>query len=109
MVFPYDNETTLNSGSVILACSAAKTFISPNIGTVKDFSDKTLFYTYDYSDEQDHIEKLAGMLRKAYDDFIENRKILVEKGQKLKKYMMEKHCTEVLAKIFKEELFTELN
>lgn len=109
MVFPYDNETTLNSGSVILACSAAKTFISPNIGTVKDFSDKTLFYTYDYSDEQDHIEKLAVMLRKAYDDFIENRKILVEKGQKLKQYMMEKHSTEVLAKIFKEELFTELN
>ena len=109
LVFPYDNETTLNSGSIILACSAGKTFIAPKIGTVKDFPDDSLFYGYEYKDEQEHIEKLTEMMTRAYNDFCNDKNHFLEKGKKLKEYMKENNSLEVLAKIFKEKLFIESN
>ena len=109
LVFPYSNESVLNSGSIILACSAGKTFISPKIGTVKDFPDDSLFYGYEYNDEQEHIEKLTEMMTRAYNDFCNDKNHFLEKGKKLKEYMKENNSLEVLAKIFKEELFTESN
>ena len=104
LVFPYDNETTLNSGSIILACSAGKTFIAPNIGTVKDFPDASLFYTYEYKDEAEHEQKLAQMMQRAYADFCADKDSFLKKGETLYEYIQSHHSTEKLAEIWKEML-----
>ena len=104
LVFPYDNETTLNSGSIILACSAGKTFIAPKIGTVKDFPDDSLFYGYEYKTESEHEDKLVELIKKSYADYIEDRKSLENKGNALYAYMHTMHSTEKLAEIWKQAL-----
>lgn len=104
VILPYDNETTLNSGSIILACSAKRTFITSMIGTVSDFTDKSLFYSYSYKDEAEHIAKLKEQILNAYHDYLENPNSLYEKGMKLYEYIEKEHSLEKIGKIFKENL-----
>ena len=104
VILPYDNETTLNSGSVILACSAKRTFITSMIGTVSDFTDKSLFYSYSYKDEAEHVTKLKEQILNAYHDYLENPNSLYEKGMKLYEYIEKEHSLEKIGKIFKENL-----
>lgn len=70
MVAPYDKETTLNSGTLWMAFSYAKTIICPKIGCVKgiDGADK-MMYCYDYEGEDSHRNALELMLVKASKDF----------------------------------------
>lgn len=103
-VFPYDNETSLNSGSVLLSSSYKRSFICPNIGTVNDFKNKNLFYSYDYNTNQEHFEKLIQMLETAYSDFQKNPLILKEKGENLFEYVKNEHSVQKLAEILNREL-----
>ncbi len=105
IVLPYDNETTLNSGSILLACSAARTFISPQIGTINDFPDKTLFYSYSYNTQKEHEEVLKKKILEAYTDFEKNPSSLEEKGNKLYEYVKQEHSVQKLAEIIKEKLY----
>ena len=104
VILPYDNQTTLNSGSVILACSAKRTFITSMIGTVSDFSDKTLFYSYSYTDEVDHVLKLKEQILNAYNDYLKNPNSLFKKGMKLYEYINKEHSLEIISKILQETL-----
>ena len=104
VVLPYDNETTLNSGSILLTCSAARTFISPKIGTINDFPDKTLFYSYSYNSQKEHEKVLKEKILEAYTDFEKNPTILEEKGKKLYEYVKQEHSVQKLAEIIKKNL-----
>lgn len=64
LVLPYDMASSLNSGSVILAFSYAKTIICPSIGTVEDMESKA-FLTYTYHDNAEHQKVLKSQLEQA--------------------------------------------
>ena len=103
LVLPYDDDTTLNSGTVILSCSAKKTFITPNIGTVRDFPDQSQMYIYEYKNQAEHKQKIMEQIKIAYDDFTKDKDIFVKKGEKLYKYIEENHSKERLIEILKKE------
>lgn len=70
LVAPYSYRSALNSGSVLLACSYAKTFVCPNIAGVEDIQKQSnCLYMYHYNDDENHREELKNMLRKAIADF----------------------------------------
>jgi len=64
LVLPYDISSSLNSGTVILAFSYAKTVICPLIGTVGDLTNKE-FLTYTYNDSTEHLAALKQQIQKA--------------------------------------------
>ena len=58
VILPYNVESSLNSGSVILAFSYKKTVICPLIGTIADLQNFNNVYTYNYTDEKSHHKVL---------------------------------------------------
>lgn len=65
LVLPYDIKSSLNSGSVILAFSYARTVLTPLIGTISDIQDKSYLMTYSYHDKTEHGYQLVSMLNQA--------------------------------------------
>lgn len=58
VLLPYDLDSSLNSGTILLSFSNRKTVISPLIGTLKDIENKNMFFTYEYLTELEHKEKI---------------------------------------------------
>ncbi|OMH21624.1 hypothetical protein AC231_14395 [Clostridium pasteurianum] len=54
IILPYDIQSSLNSGTIMLAFSNKKTVISPLIGTLKDIKNENLYFTYEYSSQEEH-------------------------------------------------------
>jgi len=65
LVLPYDQRSTLNSGTVMLAFSYGKTVICPAIGTVTDYETTQPMLVYDYNSPAEHAEQLKSALVKA--------------------------------------------
>lgn len=87
---PYDTKSSLNSGTVILACSLGKTVLCPDIGTIKQINSYENLYSYNYENECDHINKVV----KIISDIVESnnaKNILKEKGMNLFKIMNEQY------------------
>lgn len=102
VLLPYDLKSSLNSGVAILAFTHGKTVICPEIGTLNDFENKDLFYSYLYKDENEHLEKLSEAIEKAYEDYVEDKEVLKEKGEELKKIMYERYTFDEVSKEYKE-------
>lgn len=83
VILPYDIKSSLNSGAAILAFSLGKTIICPNIGTLKDMNESDLFYSYEYENRQDHLEKLIDSINKSYNEFETNKELFYQNGIKL--------------------------
>lgn len=84
LIFPYNINSSLNSGSVILAFSYGKTVICPLIGTLNDMINKK-FFSYTYENEKEHekilvekIEEAIKLKRNNNDIFNEWGKIMYE-------------------------------
>jgi beta-1,4-mannosyltransferase len=106
VVLPFDTKTMLNSGSVILTCSCGSTFISPEIGTVKDLPHDGNFYSYTYSSEKEQETELLACMNRAYKDYATDEKAFSEKGDHLKKYIAANNSIECLAEVWKKNLDT---
>src|SRR5690606_14756598 len=65
LVLPYDQRSSLNSGTVLLAFSYGKTVICPAIGTVTDYETTQPMLVYDYNSPAEHAEQLKSALVKA--------------------------------------------
>jgi len=66
LIAPYNKNSALNSGTLWLACSYAKSFILPDIGCVKDIANRDEFlYIYDYANQEEHLRNLTETLNKA--------------------------------------------
>ena len=69
LVAPYSYDSTLNSGTVLLACSYGKTMVCPDIAGVRDIqSESDCLYAYHYVDKADHAGKLRETLARALAD-----------------------------------------
>lgn len=65
VVLPYDIESSLNSGSAILAFSYKKTVICPEIGTIADLTDFNNVMTYKYNSYEEHFCELKKLIKQA--------------------------------------------
>lgn len=66
LVLPYDINSSLNSGTVLLAFSYKKTVICPAIGTIEDLGEaKEHVLHYDYRSEKEHIDQLQSKVAQA--------------------------------------------
>lgn len=66
LVLPYDLRSSLNSGTVILAFSYARTVICPRIGTIDELPEgQPELFTYTYESELEHEQKLRNAILEA--------------------------------------------
>ncbi len=65
VVLPYNTESSLNSGTVILSFSYGKSVICPEIGTISDINDKSSLLTYSYQDNIEHKKILISLIKEA--------------------------------------------
>lgn len=84
VILPYNLESSLNSGTVILAFSYQKSVICPKIGTINDFGKvNSAIFSYDYSTEEEHFEKLIDRINLALELKKTNPLIFEEMGQSM--------------------------
>ncbi len=92
LVLPYDLNSSLNSGTVILAFSYKKTVICPNIGTIEDLDEARQFVLhYDYHSEEEHIEQLQAQIALAFKMKAENSQIFNLLGKRVFEHVQEVH------------------
>lgn len=107
LVLPYSLESSLNSGTIYLAFSYKKTVIAPYIGTLKEFNDKSLFYTYEYSSEEEHYTNLKKQIDKAYNDYLSDKNIFNYKGLQLYEDVLKNNNLDIISNLY-AKLFNNL-
>ncbi|WP_439488938.1 glycosyltransferase family 4 protein [Algoriphagus sp.] len=80
LILPYSLESSLNSGTVILAFSYGRTVICPRIGTIDDLRAGDNILDYTYRSESEHAEVLQFQVEKALELWKNNPNSLIEKG-----------------------------
>ncbi|HWV73128.1 MAG TPA: glycosyltransferase family 4 protein [Pseudosphingobacterium sp.] len=110
VVLPYDLKSSLNSGTVILAFSCARTVVCPVIGTIDDLpeKDKVITYHYKVDNDKDHLRQLNNAISKAYKLFQADEMIFKKWGEDMFK-QVQKHnskelCAEMLMTLYKQYL-----
>jgi len=107
LVLPYSLESSLNSGTVLLAFSYGRTVISPRIGTIDDLENEEDIFVYSYSDETEHLEILKAQIQKALNIYLENPDSLLEKGLKMKNLVSQQNQKEMVINAF-DKLYQDL-
>ena len=87
-ITPYNINTSLNSGSIIMYFSYGKSVISPNIGTLKDI-DRDFYYGYIYNKEEEHKDTLINTIKKASYELEVDKECFTKKGQEALEYVNE--------------------
>lgn len=101
VALPYSYESSLNSGTIFLAFSYKKTVIAPMIGSLKEFSDKSFFYGYDYKNEGEHKANLEKTIKQVYADFEKNNTVLAEKGETAYNIVKENNSVDMISGLYK--------
>lgn len=103
LILPYNLESSLNSGTIIMAFSYKKSVIAPNIGTLKDMKTKK-FYTYEYFSELEHSTNLSSQVCKAIMDKKKNRSIFKSYGKALYEEMETYYSLSEISKIINKNI-----
>ncbi|MCE7055089.1 glycosyltransferase [Algoriphagus sp. AGSA1] len=80
LILPYSLESSLNSGTVILAFSYGRTVICPKIGTIDDLRAGDNVLDYRYNSESEHADALQHQVLKALKLWKSNPNSLLDKG-----------------------------
>lgn len=108
VILPYNLESSLNSGTVILAFSYQKTVICPKIGTINDFGKvNSAVFSYGYSTQEEHFEKLTDRINLALELKKTNPLIFEEMGQKMFSLVQEQNDKAIAGQKL-VELYTKL-
>jgi glycosyltransferase involved in cell wall biosynthesis len=103
LVLPYDITSSLNSGTVILAFSYAKTVICPNIGTLSDMENKK-FLSYTYINQEEHNRKLTMLIQKSIDLKMKNKNIFNEWGKVMYNEVAKNNSKEKIRELIEEQI-----
>lgn len=88
LVLPYDLRSSLNSGTVILAFSYARTVICPRIGTIDELEKaQSDVFTYSYTTEAEHESELRKAIQRALDLKRSDPAVLLQMGMKMKEHV----------------------
>ena len=85
LILPYDIVSSLNSGTVILGFSYARSVICPEIGTIKDIINSSAIFTYNYSDATEHLVKLKEKIGEAIELKNKQPDIFLQWGKQMQK------------------------
>ncbi len=109
VVLPYDLNSSLNSGTVILAFSYQKTVICPEIGTLVDMQEaRGNFFAYRYQDAAGHRQALRSAIKKAMAFKKQDEKVLVEMGKAMQDHIL-RHQPKSLVGNKLRKLYTKLS
>ncbi len=101
VILPYDIRSSLNSGTIILCFSYAKTVIAPEIGTIRDIKDKNYLITYNYENRKEHYKTLIKLLNSAIRAKHEDPEIFKEWGERMFDYVYINNSSEKVQQKFK--------
>ena len=87
IITPYDKRSSLNSGVAILAFTYGRTVICPVIGTLLQMGDLDHVFSYNYSDDDEHQDKLNEAIQKAFEVFSRQPKKLAEINNWVRNYV----------------------
>src|SRR5690606_13884126 len=92
LVLPYDLQSSLNSGTVILAFSNRKSVICPEIGTILDLGKtKENVLHYRYENVQEHLLKLTQTVQYALDLKEKDNSVFSSMGNRMYEYVALHH------------------
>lgn len=69
MLFPYNKESSLNSGAIMYSLSKKVNVIAPCIGTISDLENKDNTYHYDYNTTEEHISAIKDNINLAFNEY----------------------------------------
>lgn len=105
LILPYSLESSLNSGTVILAFSYGRTVICPRIGTIDDLQAEENVLDYTYASESEHAEVLEFQIRQALEIWRHNSLSFLEKGHQMRELVQKKnnkeHVSDQLISLYK--------
>jgi glycosyltransferase involved in cell wall biosynthesis len=108
LLTPYDSKSVLNSGSIILAFSYKRTVLSPNNGTLSDFENKNMFFSYEYKNLAEHKNILKEKILFLYENYSNNYNRLLELGEECFESVRKNNSPEkvsgILEKLFESEV-----
>ena len=103
LVLPYDLNSSLNSGTVILAFSYQKSVICPEIGTLMDMHEmKENFLSYTYQSDEDHVSKLKKMIETAYQKKRADPEVFQKMGGKMYMHIKQNYAKNMVADKLKQ-------
>jgi len=103
LILPYNLDSSLNLGTVILSFSYGKTVICPAIGTLNDFEDK-YFLSYTYDSDYEHYLELKSAIKKAVDMHNQNPNIFHQWGSLMYNEVKKKHSIDMIKGIVEREI-----
>lgn len=102
-ILPYDIKSSLNSGTIILAFSNGKTVLSPEIGTLKDYTNnKESFFAYKYKEENEHKEILKQKVREVITRVQHDNGLLEKMGRECYELVLRDNNIENIAKCYQD-------
>ncbi|POY34909.1 hypothetical protein C3K47_17550 [Solitalea longa] len=102
LVLPYDIQSSLNSGTVILAFSYNKSVICPEIGTISDIQEKNHLLTYNYTNNREHTFQLMEKIKYAINLKKDNHTVFEDWGNHMFNYVnINNDKKDVVAKLVK--------
>jgi glycosyltransferase involved in cell wall biosynthesis len=91
LIAPYNKESSLNSGTLWMACSYSRSMILPLIPCVQDLGEeKSTFFTYDYQNQEEHLAMLVETLKEMKNAVAQNPNLPDEMGKKAFAVMTER-------------------
>jgi len=106
VVLPYNMNSVLNSGTVILSFSYGRSVICPNIGTINDIDDKSNLMNYTYTTQEEHKKELIRLIDRAIRLKQDSPKIFENWGTQMKDYIEKYHDPEDVANQLTSEYFS---
>lgn len=97
VVMPLDIRSSLNSTTFYLTITCRKNIVCPRIASAQDFNTDNL-YLYDYSDKNEHLEKLVLTIDKAYSDYSFNPEAFDKKVSELSMELSNKNSKKIIGK-----------
>lgn len=92
LVLPYNVESSMNSGAMVMSFSYERTVIVPKIEMVSEFPQDKLF-SYYYSNRGEHLECLLKQMERAYEL---GKEELHNKGRELKQFLISNNSKEIV-------------
>lgn len=82
LLLPYNMNSSLNSGTAVLAFTYGRTVVCPRIGTIKEYPDD-LTYTYTYHSHQEELKQLEQAAARAFLEWEDDSRAFARKGEEL--------------------------
>lgn len=97
-VFPYNLESSLNSGATLLAFSYGRSVLSSLTGTLSDIQDKSMFFSYTYNNSDEHKDALKQEIISIRDKYKGRYNDLLFLGRRCREYVALNNSLEQVSK-----------